>query len=88
MARQILHAIHKNPGSRRCTPKVRRQRAPHCQAMVIGRIDAQLKAPQQVSKAAPPGSPVGTRSGAQTKDVKSMSIDEYYASITTRKGKK
>jgi hypothetical protein len=60
----------------------------HCQAMVIGRIDAQLKAPQQVSKAAPPGSPVGTRSGAQTKDVKSMSIDEYYASITTRKGKK
>jgi hypothetical protein len=81
---QILYAIGKNPA---LAAQLQGKSALE-QAMVIGQISAQLKAPQQVSKAAPPGSPVGTRSGAQTKDVKSMSIDEYYASITTRKGKK
>jgi hypothetical protein len=81
----VLHAIHRNPA---LAAELRKYdgNVPAL-AAVLGRIDAQLKVTPQVSKAAPPGNPVGTRSGSANKDVKAMTPDEYYEHIT-RKAKK
>lgn len=44
--------------------------------------------PPQVSKAPPPGDPVGARTGSAGKDARDMSRDEYYASLFKKGGNK
>lgn len=58
---------------------------PMSQVLAVGELAASLKRSPQVSKAPPPGSPVGKPGSGGSGSPRN--IDEYYASITRKKGK-
>jgi hypothetical protein len=74
---RILHEIAKNP---QIALELHRMSPPE-QLLYLGQMSAVLRSAPQISKAPPPGNPVGSKSGAK-KDVKSMTRDEYYDHIT------
>lgn len=69
----IMVALHRNP---EIAERLRRSSA-HMQGVILGQLSAALKRPPQVSKAPPPGNPVGGKSAAAEVPLADLPYDEY-----------
>lgn len=70
----VMVALHRNP---EIAERLRNSSA-HMQGVILGQLSAALKSkPPQVSKAPPPGQPVGVKSAAGPKDLAELSVDDY-----------
>lgn len=71
---RIFHALGKNPQEARRIAAMQ----PISQAKAIARIEAALTSQPQVSRAPPPGKPVGVRGGPVEKAPSEMNVDEFF----------